>query len=262
MAIAKIETKQTTITNEDLEIAAYLATPSELGQYPAIVVIQEIFGVNDHIKDLTERIARQGYVAIAPAIYQRQAPGFAVGYTPEEIALGRQHKAQTKATELLSDVTATIDYLYQLPQVADYSALNGRRRHGPLVKSTGVGTVGFCFGGHVAYLAATLPQVKATASFYGAQIVNWCPGEDEPTINRTKNIHGTIYGFFGTDDALIPNEQVDRIADELEKQQIDHQIFRYEGADRGFMCDRPKSYNPDAAKNAWLKMLDLFSQKL
>ena len=246
MAIANIETEQIKIPNGDLEIDAYLAQPSESGQYPAIIVIQEIFGVNDHIKDITARIARQGYITVAPAIYQRQVPGFAVGYSPEEVALGRQYKVQTKATELLSDITATIDYLYQLPQV----------------KITGVGTVGFCFGGHVVYLAATLPQVKATASFYGAQIVNWCPGEDEPTINRTKDIHGTIYAFFGTADALIPNEQVDRIAAELEKQQIDHQIFPYEGADHGFMCDLRKSYNPDAAKDAWLKMLDLFSQKL
>lgn len=246
MAIANIETEQIKIPHEELAIDAYLARPSESGKYAAIIVIQEIFGVNDHIKDITERIARQGYVAIAPAIYQRQAPDFAVGYSPEDVTLGRQYKAQTKAKELLSDIEATIDYLYQLPQV----------------KSTGVGTVGFCFGGHVVYLAATLPQVIATASFYGAQIVNWCPGEDEPTINRTKDIHGTIYAFFGTEDALIPNEQVDLIAAELEKHQVDNKIFRYEGADHGFMCDRRDSYNPDAAKDAWLKMLDLFSQKL
>ena len=246
MAIANIKTEQIEILNGDLAIDAYLATPQESGTYPPVIVIQEIFGVNDHIKDITERIARQGYIAIAPAIYQRQAPGFAVGYTPEEVTLGRQYKVQTKASELLSDIQATIDYLYRLPSV----------------KSPGVGTVGFCFGGHVVYLAATLPDVKATASFYGAQIVNWCPGEAEPTIKRTKDIHGTIYAFFGTADPLIPNEQVEQIAAELEQQQIQHQVFRYEGANHGFMCDRRESYNPDAAKDAWQKMLDLFSQKL
>ena len=246
MAIAKIGTEQIKIPNQDLAIDAYLAQPQDSGSYPAVIVIQEIFGVNDHIKDVTERIAQQGYIAVAPAIYQRQAPGFAVGYTPEDITLGRQHKEQTKAQELLSDIQAAIDYLYQLPQV----------------KTTGVGTVGFCFGGHVVYLAATLNDVRATASFYGAQIVNWCPGEDEPTIKRTKDIDGTIYTFFGTADSLIPNEQVDQIATELATQQIEHRVFRYEGADHGFFCDRRKSYNPDAAKDAWQKMLDLFSQKL
>jgi carboxymethylenebutenolidase len=244
MAIANIVTESVQIPNQDLLIDAYLAQPQAPGKYNAIIVVQEIFGVNEHIKDVTERIARQGYIAIAPAIYQRQAPGFAVGYTSEETTVGRQYKVQTKATELLADLQATIDYLYQIPQA----------------KTTGVGTVGFCFGGHIVYLAATLKDVKATASFYGAQIVNWCPGEDEPTIQQTKNIQGTIYGFFGTADALIPNEQVDQIAAELKKEGIEHQIFRYQGADHGFFCDRRASYHPHAANDAWQKMLDLFSQ--
>lgn len=246
MAIAKISTESVKIPNQDLIIDAYLAQPQIPGKYSAIIVVQEIFGVNEHIKDVTERIARQGYIAIAPAIYQRQAPGFSVGYTAEETALGRQYKVQTKATELLADLQATINFLYQLTQV----------------KTTGVGIVGFCFGGHVVYLAATLKEVKATASFYGAQIVNWCPGENEPTINRTRDIRGTIYCFFGTTDSLIPNEQVDQIAAELSKQGIDRQIFRYQGAEHGFFCDLRASYNPDAANDAWQKMLDLFSQKL
>ena len=245
MTIASIITEPVKVPNGDLAIDAYLARPQS-GNYPAIIVVQEIFGVNEHIKDVTERIARQGYIAIAPALYQRQAPGFAVGYTPEDVTQGRKYKTATKATELLSDIQATIDYLYQLPQV----------------KSTGVGTVGFCFGGHVVYLAATLKDVEATASFYGAQIVNWCPGKDEPTLSRTKDINGTIYGFFGTVDSLIPNEQVDTIARELSDRQIDHRVFRYEGAEHGFFCDRRSSYNADAAKDAWQKMLDLFSQKL
>ncbi len=246
MTIAQIQTQQVKINNKGLEIDAYLATPTAEGTYPAIIVIQEIFGVNAHIRDVTERIAQQGYVAIAPAMYQRQAPGFETGYTPEDIEIGREYKNQTTASELLSDIETAIDYLYQLPQV----------------KTTGVGTVGFCFGGHVVYLAATLERVKATASFYGAGIVNSCPGETEPTINRTKDIKGTIYAFFGTADPLIPNEQVDLIADELGKQQISHQIFRYPGADHGFLCDRRSSYNPEAATDAWQKMLDLFSSKL
>ena len=245
MAIA-IVTESVKIPNNNLEIAAYLAKPRTSGNYPAIIVIQEIFGVNEHIQDVTARIAQEGYIAIAPALYQRQAPGFTVGYTPEEVKIGRQYKTQTKATELLSDIQATIDYLYQMPQV----------------KSTGFGTVGFCFGGHVAYLVATLKDIRATASFYGAQIATWCPGEDQPTLQRTKDINGTIYLFFGTADSLIPNEQVDQIAAELKQQQIDHQLFRYQGATHGFMCDRRDSYNPDAAKDAWQKMLDLFSQKL
>ncbi len=234
------------VPNQELEIDAYLAIPEASGTYAAVVVIQEIFGVNEHIRDVTRRLAREGYVAIAPTIYQRQAPEFEAGYTDEDMKLGRKYKEQTQASELLSDVQATINYLYSLPEV----------------KRSGVGTIGFCFGGHVVYLAATLKDVAATASFYGAQIATWCPGEDEPTINRTKDIKGTVYAFFGTEDPLIPNEQTEQIEAELKKQNIPHQLFRYAGATHGFMCDCRDSYSPDAAKDAWKKVLDLFSQKL
>jgi carboxymethylenebutenolidase len=247
MTVLEISTAQVQVQNGDLKIDAYLATPTQSETtYPGIIVIQEIFGVNSHIRDVTARIAQEGYVAIAPAIYQRQAPGFEVGYTDEDMQLGRKYKEQTKAEELISDVQATIDYLYSLSQV----------------KSGGIGTIGFCFGGHVTYLVATLKDIKATASFYGAGIVNSCPGGGEPTITRTKDITGTIYAFFGTADSLIPNEQVDEIEAELKKQQISHQIFRYEGAAHGFFCDRRGSYNPEAAQDAWQKVLDLFSQIL
>ena len=241
-----VSTRKVKVQNADLAIDAYLAMPQEAGTYPAIVVIQEIFGVNAHIRDITERFAKEGYVAIAPAIYQRQAPGFEVGYTPADTEIGRKYKNQTKATELLEDIRAAIDYLYSLPNV----------------KSEGVGAIGFCFGGHVAYLAATIKDIVATASFYGAGIVNFCPGESEPTIDRTKDITGKIHLFFGTKDPLIPNEQTDIVEAELKKQQIDHRVFRYDGATHGFMCDRRDSYDPAAAKDAWIKVLDLFSQKL
>ena len=234
------------VQNQNLAIDAYLAKPEAAGTYPAVVVIQEIFGVNEHIRDICDRLAKEGYIAIAPAIYQRQAPGFEVGYDDEAVKQGREYKVETKATELLSDIQATIDYLYTLPEV----------------KPEGVGTIGFCFGGHVVYLAATLERVKATASFYGAQIATWCPGEQQPTITRTKDIQGEIYTFFGTEDPLIPNEQVDQIEAELNKQQIPHRVFRYEGATHGFMCDRRDSYDRQAARDAWTKVLDLFSQKL
>ena len=165
----EITTKSVVVPNGELAIASYLAFPQAPGLFPAIIVIQEIFGVNHHIRDITRRFAQQGYVAIAPAIYQRQAPGFEAGYSKEDVKIGRLYKNQTKAAELLGDIQATIDFLYGLPQV----------------DQSGIGCIGFCFGGHVAYLAATLSAIKATASFYGAGIANWSPGGGEPTLTRT-----------------------------------------------------------------------------
>ncbi|MEQ9355628.1 dienelactone hydrolase family protein [Coleofasciculus chthonoplastes] len=246
MTAREIKSDWVKITNGSLQIDAYLVMPVGEESLPGVVVLQEIFGVNDHIRDVTQRIAQEGYVAIAPALYQRQSPGFETGYTEADLKIGKEYKAQTKAEELLGDIQAAIDYL---------------RGQTP-VKSNAIGCIGFCFGGHVAYLAATLPDIKATASFYGAGIATMTPGGDEPTITRTQDITGTIHLFLGLDDASIPAEQVNQIEAELKKQQIYHQIFRYEGADHGFFCDQRASYNPQAAKDAWEKVKMLFQQEL
>lgn len=242
----EIESKEVKIPNQELVLDAYLAIPAGSGKFPAVVVIQEIFGVNDHIRDVTRRFAQAGYVAIAPAIYQRLAPGFETGYTQEAVKLGKEYKSQTKAAELVSDIQSTINYLYTLEQV----------------KAEGVGCIGFCFGGHVAYLVATLAEIKATASFYGAGITNWSPGEGEPTISVTPQIKGFLGAFFGLEDASIPVSFIDEIEVALTTHKIPHQIWRYRGADHGFFCDQRDSYNAEAAKQAWSNVLDLFGKTL
>ncbi|MDZ8242246.1 MAG: dienelactone hydrolase family protein [Nostoc sp. ChiQUE01a] len=240
-----INTTTVKLLQDNIQVSAYLAEPKESGAYPGIVVLQEIFGVNVHIREVTERIAKLGYVAIAPALFERIAPSFETGYTPEDIQIGRKYAwEQTQASELLSDIQLAIDYLKGLPQV----------------KKDGFGCIGFCFGGHVAYLAATLPDIKATASFYGAGITTRTPGGGAPTLTRTREITGTLYALFGKEDASIPAEQVDEIEAELEKYKIPHRVFRYDGADHGFFCDHRGSYNPKAAADAWEQVQQLFSQ--
>ncbi len=133
----------------------------------------------------------------------------------------------------------------------------------PQVKKTGVGAIGFCFGGHVTYLTATLADIKTTASFYGAGIANWYPGEEGlATIDFTKDIKGKINCFFGLEDASIPDEQVKEIETQLKKYDIDHQVFRYANAGHGFFCDRRGSYNQVSAEDSWRKVLDLFKTTL
>lgn len=240
-----MRTEWVKVANGDLQLDAYLAEPTEAGTFPAIIVIQEIFGVNSHIRSVTERMAKAGYVAIAPAIFQRTAPGFEVGYSEADTALGRQHKDQTKAAELLGDIQATIAYLHTKANV----------------KAGGFGTIGFCFGGHVVYLAATLPEIKATACFYGGGIVTMTPGGGAPTVDRTPEIHGKLYAFFGTEDPLIPVEQIDQIEAALQQHQIDHQVFRYQ-AGHGFFCDQRADYKPEAAADAWNHVMQLYRETL
>lgn len=244
MTSPQIETKTVEVTSSGLPV--YVAMPMGNDPRRAIIVLQEIFGVNGHIRDITERLAREGYVALAPALYHRQAPGFETGYTPEDVQVGRQYKVQTRADELLGDIQATIDYARTLPQV----------------RPGGVGCIGFCFGGHVAYLAATLKDTVAIASFYGAGIPDTAFGPGPVALARTPQITGTLHCFFGREDASIPAAAVGQIRSALQQAHVDHQIFEYDGAGHGFFCDRRGSYNPDAAADAWEKVKQLFAEHL
>ncbi|QLE57928.1 dienelactone hydrolase family protein [Nostoc sp. TCL26-01] len=246
MTNTEIRTNYVKVPNGDLQIDAYLAEPTRPGKFPGVIVIQEIFGVNIHIREVAERFAHEGYVAIAPTLYQRIAPGFEAGYNPEDIQRGRGYKEQTTAAEILSDIQAAIAYLRTLANV----------------QGDAIGSIGFCFGGHVVYLAATLADIKATASFYGGGIPNSTPGGGEPTIRHTSAIKNPIYTFFGNEDQGIPLEQTQQIEAELKKYQIPHAIFRYPGAGHGFFCNHRASYNPEAATDAWQKVLELFQKTL
>ncbi len=233
------------VPNGDLPIASYLVTPTAPGSYPIVIVFQEIFGVNAHIREVTERIAAEGFVAIAPALFQRTAPNFEVGYSPEETVQARVYKDRTIAAELLSDIQAAIAYARSLP----------------MVQPDAIGCIGFCFGGHVAYLAATLPDIRATAAFYGGGIATFTPGGGDPTITRTPEIHGRIYAFFGTRDPLIPVEQIDQVEAALTQHKIDYRLFRYPTG-HGFFCDHRADYNPAAAADAWEHVQELFNRTL
>lgn len=246
MTSKEIRTTKVKVPNGDLQIDAYLAEPAKAGKYPAVIVIQEIFGVNIHIREVAEKLAQEGYVAIAPTLYQRTAPGFEAGYTQEDIQRGRGYKEQTTAAEILSDIQSAIAYLRTLPNV----------------HKDAIGSIGFCFGGHVVYLAATLPDIKVTASFYGGGITNSTPGGGEPTITLTSQIKNPIYAFFGNEDQGIPLEHTEQIEAELQKHQIPHKIFRYEGAGHGFFCNHRASYNPEAAADAWKHVVELFQKNL
>lgn len=262
MSNIEIKTTYVQVPNQDLQIHAYLAQPAKEGKFAAVIVFQEAFGVNSNIREITELIAQQGYIAIAPAMYQRIAPGFTrdfspkdIGYSPEAYQIALQYYQQVQYQEIFSDIQATIAYLKTLPNV----------------KANAIGCIGFCFGGHVSYMAATLPDIKATASFYGGGITTSSYGEDIPTLHRTNEIQGTIYLFFGTRDHLVSQEETQQIEAELQKQQIDHRVFRYDaghGFFAGFFQDKypflkqHPSYNPEAAPHAWQQVLKLFQNNL
>ncbi len=243
----EIQTNWATIEVDGKPMKAYLAAPEAEGSYPAVLVWMEIFGVNDHIQDVARRIAAEGYVALAPDYYHRIAPEINLPYNSEGIAEGKKYKDQVSQADMIADAQAAIQFLQQQPSV------DPKNR---------IGNIGFCFGGYVAYVVATLPEIAATASFYGAGIAVDMPGKEEPPVDKSEELHGYMLCLFGEKDESIPQEDIQMIESSLERARMPHQIIVYPDADHGFFCDQRGSYSPEAAFDAWQQVKQVFQNEL
>jgi len=230
-----------------LSMPAYIARPTAPGAYPAVVVFQEIFGVNHHVRSVTDRVAAEGYVALAPEIFHRTAPGLELKYDEAGIAEGFGHMNTLTASQAIADASAAMTYLQ-------------RRRD---VGGRGVGMLGFCFGGHLTYLMACELPIAAAASFYGGGIAVGAPGNDGPaTIARTAKIKGSILCFFGANDGYIPKEQVAQIKEALAAAKVRGEVVVYPGVGHGFFCDERADFDVASADDAWRRVTHLFKSEL
>jgi carboxymethylenebutenolidase len=243
----QIKSERITIPVGNSPMGAYVARPVDDGKYPGVLVFQEIFGVNHHIRSVTDRVAAEGYVAIAPEIFHRTAPGLEVGYDEAGMQRGMPLMMQAKASEVIADAAATIDALKKRPDVG------GR----------GIGAMGFCFGGHVTYLAACELPIAAAASFYGGGVAVGAPGnEGLPTVERSSTIRGKILCLFGEKDGYITPDQVEKIKKELERHHVRHEVIVYPNVGHGFFCDERPDYSKSAASDAWRRVKDLLREEL
>jgi carboxymethylenebutenolidase len=168
--MAGVRTEEVKLTVDGKEMPAFLALPEAAGARPAVLVFEEVFGVNVHIRDVSERLAREGYVAIAPDYHHRAwTPGTQLGYTDEDMKKGMALIPKLTAEGLLADMGATIAYLKTRKEV----------------DAAKLGAIGFCIGGHIAYLAAATQPITVTASFYGGGIATFGPGGAKKTVERT-----------------------------------------------------------------------------
>jgi carboxymethylenebutenolidase len=217
-----------TLTASDgFRLGGYRADPAGAPK-GAIVVIQEIFGVNSHIRNICDHLAKEGYVAVAPAIFDRIEPNFESGYTPEEVAVARKFVAAPDWPAMLRDTQAAID----------------------AVKGVGpVGIIGFCLGGSVAYAAATrLSGLTAAIGYYGGAVVRFA--DDKPTVPT--QLH------FGEKDTGIPLSDVETI----KAKRPDVEVLVYPGAQHGFGCDERASYDKASSDLAWQRSLAFFGKHL
>ncbi len=211
---------------------AYIATPAARStDAPGIMVFQEAFGVNAHIKDVAQRFAKLGFVAIAPELFHRSARGFEGSYT--DFAGVREHMAALTLAGLQADIDATYAYLAKSPGV-------DRER---------LAATGFCLGGRVTYLANARVRLRAGVSFYGGGIA-------PDLLPFAAQQHAPLLMFWGGLDTHIPPEQYRAVADALSAANAVHEQVVFGQADHGFFCDQRASYNPVAARQAWALTLE------
>jgi carboxymethylenebutenolidase len=216
------------VASDNFKLGAYRADPSGTAK-GGVVVIQEIFGVNHHIRAVCDRLAAEGYAAVAPALFDRQQPNFESGYSPDEIANARKFVANPDWGAMMKDVQAAIDDAND----AGPSAI-----------------LGFCLGGSLAFLAAArLKGLSAAIGYYGGQIAK--NADEKPKVPTQLQ--------FGGKDAAIPMSDVEMIK---QKRGGDCEIYVYADAQHGFNCDERGSYDEASAKLAWQRSLAFLQKHL
>jgi carboxymethylenebutenolidase len=226
----------------DGSIPAYRAMPASGGPFATVIVIQEIFGVHEHIKDLCRRLAKQGYFAVAPALYARQGDPSTLSDIPTILST---IVAKVPDTEVASDIDATIAWA-KAEKTADTARL---------------GATGFCWGGRQTWLYAVHnPALKAAAAWYGPVAGATDPLHPKTVLEAAKDLKVPVLGLYGAADQGIAVADVEKLRAELKALNKPVEIVIYPDAPHGFNADYRLSYRPEAAKDGWTRMLAWFKQ--
>jgi carboxymethylenebutenolidase len=223
--------------SDGTSMRAYVAHPDREPQ-ATLLVFQEAFGVNTHIRDVTERFAREGYLSISPELFHRTAPGLEAGYTnfPEVMP----HLQALTDAGLAADIQAAYQWLKE-----------GEARDLP------VGATGYCMGGRTSILAALTVPLQGAISYYGGGIA---PSGFFPSLlDRLKDLNTPTLYFWGGLDAHIGPDAVQAVTTTLDAAKKDYVNVVFSTADHGFFCDARASYNAIAARQAWSLTHEFFN---
>jgi carboxymethylenebutenolidase len=213
------------------EMRVYYARPATASRYPGLLLFQEAFGVNEHIRDVAKRFAREGWVVAAPELYHRTAPGFEGAYDNFQSVM--PHMQALTDAGLEADIRST------------YALLRGDSE----VDAEKIASIGFCMGGRVSFLAATVLPLKAAVSFYGGGIA---PSPRGPgLLNRAVDIKSPILLFWGGLDQHIGHDQPQAVVTALRTAKKKYVNVEISDADHAFFCDARPSYNAVASAEAW-----------
>jgi carboxymethylenebutenolidase len=212
---------------------AWLASPLREQAKPGLIVFQEAFGVNHHIRALTDRFAEAGFAAIAPELYHRSAPGFDGSYS--DVPAGMAQAKLTTVEGLQADIRAAYDFL--------------RERAGEVVASTG-----YCMGGRVSFLANATVPLRASVSYYGGGLAD--------VVGRAGDCSAPMLFFWGGLDKHITAEHRKKVEEGMQASKHPSVQVTFSDAEHAFFCDERPAYNPTAAKLSWDMTMSFFEQYL
>ena len=227
---------------KDGDIPAYRAMPDHGGPFATVLVVQEIFGVHEHIKDLCRRLAKTGYFAIAPALYARQGDPSKYTDIPKLVS---ELVAKVPDAEVMSDLDATVAYA---------------RSTGKAVTSQ-LAVTGFCWGGRITWLyAAHNPDLRAAVAWYGPIDRPRTELQPQYPIDLAASLKCPVLGLYGAADQSIPVASVDHMMAECKTAGKICDVKIYPDTPHGFNADYRPSYRAEAAKDGWTRMLAWFKQ--
>jgi len=227
------------VPTADGPIPAYRAQPAAGGPFPVVLVVQEIFGVHEHIKDICRRFAKLGYLAIAPELYARQGDVSNLKDFPEILKV----VSRVPDAQVMADLDATVAF----------------------VKASGkgdaarLGITGFCWGGRIVWLyAAHNPGLKAGVAWYGRLVGQADPLRPKNPIDLAGALNAPVLGLYGGDDHGIPAETVERMRGALKAANKPAEIVLYPDTPHGFHADYRDSYRKEKAEDGWKRLLAWF----
>lgn len=229
------------ITTTDGEMPAYRAMPAKGDSFPVVLVVQEIFGVHEHIKDICRRLAKQGYLAIAPELYARQ--GDVAGMTDIQEIIAKV-VSKVPDAQVMSDLDATVAWAKKNSGNTDKLAVTG-----------------FCWGGRIVWLyAAHNKDLDAGVAWYGRLVGKASELQPKHPIDTAKDLHAPVLGLYGGADMGIPNDTVEQMQKALKDADQKSEIVLYPDTPHGFHADYRPSYRKEQAEDGWKRLLDWFKK--
>ena len=223
------------------EIPGYRAMPSSGKSFPVVLVVQEIFGVHEHIRDVCRRFAKLGHLAVAPELFARQGDVSKIGDAQEIVSTV---VSKVPDAQVMSDLDAAVAW--------------AGKSGGDVAK---LGITGFCWGGRIVWLyAAHSPRLKAGVAWYGRLIGPTTELQPKNPIDVVRDLKAPVLGLYGGADQGIPPESIEQMRAALKAAGKPSEIVVYPDAPHGFFADYRPSYRPEAAKDGWKRLLEWFQK--